>query len=398
MALKTIVLTCAPILNEAQTQGFMQMIHDFEKRQCRIVYYGNVYNTAFKSYAHQKLSYPKLFYKFPFYWVLLQIDRDKWISRLKSHHPPGDNVVISFKVLKSIIRAAVKYFCSVKPAMFVCWNPHSPTFGIWADTAQLMGIPVAAVEWGLLPGTFILDKDGTLAASRIFNRPVLYNSPKHFFTIGEQVYHDLQKQSISLYPQATEALPDSFTHTNDSQVRILLIGIDMVDSGSLPEDHQDHLGLLPFHRSCIHQALDIAAADANFKVIYKPHPSHNFDKQSGELASNCWMSNSNPDQLIKWADVIVCSGSKMEFSALLAGKPLVNVGAGILYKKGCSYEVDEPAQLKHTIMQARQHGVRHEQIQAFKQFLGFLLDDYLYVYGDVKDNMVIIDRIVQHCK
>lgn len=376
----------------------MQMVHDFEKENCRVVYYGNTLNTAFDRLALEKLSHHKLFYKITFYWVLLRLDRNKWYSRLKSHYPPADNAVIGYKMLKGMVRAAVKYFCSVKPALFICWNPHSPTFGIWADTAQLMGIPVAAVEWGLLPGTYILDQDGTLAASRIFNRAVLYNNPKRFLTTGERIFEELHQQSTSLYQQVTEALPDNFTNTDGHEIRILLIGIDMVDSGSLPENHPEHLGLLPFHTSCTQQALDIAEADANFKVIFKPHPSHNHDKKSGALAANCWMSNSNPDELIKWADVVVCSGSKMEFSALLADKPLVNIGAGILYKKGCSYEVNEPAQLQQTIIHARQQGVTHEQIKAFKQFLGFLHDDYLYVYSEAQNNTAIIDRIMHCCK
>lgn len=395
MRKKTVVISCAPILNEAQSDGLEQLIKDFEKAGCSVYYYGNAANLRFQCYHGDSLSYNRALYKIPFYWVLKCIDHNKWITRLTHHIPPGDTRLADSKLLRNLVRTYVQYFCAIKPDLFLCWNPHSPSFGPMADTARLMGIATGAIEWGLLPGTFILDKSGTLATSQIFNRAVNYSEPEKFKMTGERIFFNLSQKSISLYQQTTEQLPKELLNANDGGIKILVIGIDMVDSGSYPENHPDRFGLLPFHTSCRAQALAIAALNSNFKVVLKPHPSHNYKSESGQIAANCWVVNSNPDELIKWADVIICSGSKMEFSALFAGKPLVNVGAGILYKKGCSYEANTALQLLEQILQAAQHGVTPQQLQAFKLFLGFLQDDYLYIYNQPNNNRIVIDRMLQ---
>lgn len=395
MKKKTVVISCAPILNDAQSDGLEQLIKDFEKAGCSVYYYGNAANLRFQRYHGDRLSYNRALYKIPFYWVLKHIDHNKWMTRLTHHIPPGDTRLADNKLLRNLVRTYVQYFCAIKPDLFICWNPHSPSFGPMADTARLMGIVIGAIEWGLLPGTFILDKSGTLATSQVFNRAITYSEPEKFEITGERIFSELSRKSISLYQQTTEQLPMELLNTDDGSIKILVIGIDMVDSGSYPETHQDSFGLLPFHTSCREQALAIAASDTNFRVVLKPHPSHNYQPESGEIAANCWIINSNPDHLINWADVIICSGSKMEFSALLAGKPLVNVGAGILYKKGCSYEANTASQLREKILQAAQHGITPQQLQAFKLFLGFLKEDYLYAYDRPHNNKVVIDRMLQ---
>lgn len=393
MKQKTVVISCAPPLNQVQSAGLQQLFKDFESKGCRVFYYGNALNTQFDRYTHKNLSHNKILYKVPFYWVLRHIDHDKWITRIAHHYPPADQYVADYKLLKAIVRSAVQYFCAVKPDLFICWNPHSPTFGPIADTARLMGINTGAIEWGLLPGTYILDKNGTLADSEIFNHAVTYSNPEKFRVTGEQIFNELSKGSTSFYQQNTEPLPEELNNLSDRHTKVLLIGIDMVDSGSLPETGPDRLGLLPFHKTCSEQAIDIGESDADFRVILKPHPSHNYNPQSGKISPNCWIVNSNPDELIKLADVVVCSGSKMEFSALLAGKPLVNIGAGILYNKGCSYEIDTPKQLREQILQAKQQGVTSKQLQALKLFLGFLQEDYLYVYNQPHSNATVIYRM-----
>jgi len=390
---KVVVLSCAPVLNEVQTQGLMQLVHDFEQRQYRVIYYGNHNNKSFNRYRPTDVKYNKLIYKIKFYWVLLRIDRHKWIARLKEHLADQQQP-INYKILKGAVRSAVQYFCTTKPDLFICWNPFSPIFGVMADTARLLGIKTGGMDWGFLPGTFLIDSGGTLAHSQVFNGSVTYADPHRYLTIGESLFSDLNKQSVSLYQQATEPLPDELVQADARQIKVLLIGIDMVDSGAVPDTDADRIGLLPFHKSCITQALDVAAADPDFRVILKPHPSHNTTPQSQKLSDNCWLINTNPDELISWADVIICSGSKMEFSALFADMPLVNIGAGILYKKGCSYEINQPAEIADCIRQAWQHGVTHEQLQAFKIFLGYLHEDYLYLYNQSHNNAVVLDRLI----
>jgi hypothetical protein len=392
MKQKIVVITCAAVLNQSQSTSMLRLFKDFENRNFKVYYFGNEANDEFEKFKIERLNFNRIWYKINFYKVLWSINSTRWISRLL-HNSTRKDLVIDELHLRSVIKSAVRYLCTTNPNLFICWNPHSAAFGVMAEAARIMGIKVGAIEWGLLPDSFILDKDGTLATSRVFNRPILYKDPKRFLKRGEEIFTHLSQKSISFYKQTSQILPNALLETGPEQTRILVLGIDMVDSACVPEDDPDRLGLLPFHTSCLFQAESIAETDPNFRVILKPHPGHNFYPESKQISSQCWIINSDPDELIKWADVVVCSGSKMEFAAILCRKPLVNIGAGTLYKKGCTYEVSQISQLRDCILLAKEQQVTQDQMQSFKTFLGYLYFDYLYMYDMSHDNGAVVDRV-----
>lgn len=375
----------------------LQLLTDLEATGARVYLYMHTPSQLLGSYVLTQLSYNKITYAWYYCKSLLGINQAKWKVRVREYYGTANEPETAL-LLRKKLKESLRFLCTVQPDLLICWNPYSAAHGLLGVAAQQMGIPVGGMDWGLLPQTFIVDPKGTLASSLVFNRRIAYTNAEELLRAGNQVYTGLKDTSISLYAQASKPLPEVLQITNPAKTRILLIGIDELDSGAIPDTDPDRRGLLPFHESNKAAGLAFAAADSDFQVIIKPHPSHNYLKDDRQLAENCWVLNINPEELITWADVVVCSGSKMEISVLLKNKPLVNVGAGLLYNKGCTYEVHQPGELREVVQEAKHKGITDKQLRNFKTFLGYLHVHYLYAYTAGAQNQEVIDRLLAACK
>ncbi|RVU01631.1 hypothetical protein EOD41_06625 [Mucilaginibacter limnophilus] len=385
MSKGAVIISCVPRLNEAQQQGMLNLINDIEVLGYT-VYLWTDYDDVLSDYKLTYNDYNRGKATLNYLQTQLRIDSEKWIVRLQRWN--NTDSIIAKEEFNNAVKDCLKIFTAIEPVLFICWNPWSCRYGIAYDMARLLNIKTAAIEWGYLPATFILDKVGTLAASEIFNtdpfKDFSLEQVTNFLKIGENIYSQLNETSLSLYNQAQPDIPKEFLI--ESGVKILVLGIDEIDSGAYPGEHDDRKGLLPYHNSSFDQAADIAAADTGYRVIYKPHPAHNRYKNN-LTKDNLAVVNGDPDVLIDWADVVFCSGSKMEFSVMLKGKPLLTYGTGLLYGKNCSYEVKIPAMLKQQIIKALSKADADLQTHNFKAFLGYLSQEYLYKFDGNKVNL-----------
>ena len=311
------------------------------------------------------------------------IERSKWIERLMAW-TSNNNIKEINQVFDHYLRSSLSIFSNLKPDFFYCWNPFCCHYGIAYDVAKALSIKTKAIEWGYLPNTFILDNFGTLAKSEVYiNNPLPSFSNERldqFQSEGEGIFENLKNQSLSLYNQKASNLPIELIERKLNQIRILVLAIDEVDAGAIPIEHKDRFGLLPFHKSSFDQAQAISKVNPEYAVIFKAHPSHNKYKENKQIATNLWIVNGNPDELIDWADVVFCSGSKMEFSVLLRNKPLINFGAGLLYGKDCAYEIKKLSELDIVVSTALKKQDFNLKITSFKTFLGYLKNEYLFSY------------------
>ncbi|MDT3403632.1 hypothetical protein [Mucilaginibacter terrae] len=391
MGQKCIIISCIPNLTPLQEAGMLQMLNELKNRGLKVFFYSPNAHELLNSFAVKPGRFNRILYKYYYYKSRFLIEEDKWKSRLKWWYSLQSKQQEDI-LFKERVKQAIKLFCTMKPDMFVCWNPNAAPHGVHNEVAHIMGIKTGGIDWGLLPNTYILDSKGTLAMSEIFNRPVTYPDEALVERVGTAIYNNLKNKSTSMYAQETKPLPPEAERATGP--KILLLGIDTLDSAAHPATHNDRKGLLPFHTSTYEQALAFAQADPSFTVIFKPHPSHNVHTEDVQVQNNMWVLNINPDYLIDWADVVVCNGSKMELSVLFKGKPLINVGAGLVYKKGCSYEVYAPEQMVAMVTEAKNNGFTPQQQRAFKKLLGYLKHYYLYSYGEVANNTASIDRFI----
>jgi hypothetical protein len=394
---ETVIVSCMPRLNTEQEKGMLQLLQDIEQGGRKVYFWCTETYKSLQPYTTLPSHLPKGYYYYYKTRSQLLLNKNNWLPQLKRWCRVNTKAAAAHEFHQRR-KEALKLFARLRPSLFICWNPNCVHRGIATAVARQMGIRTGAIEWGFLPGTFILDRTGTLASSEIFNRALVLDEQqrKNCLDTGAQIFEELRAGSLSLYAQKTSALPDELMHPSPGTIKVLLLGIDELDSGCYPPENPARRGLLPFHRSSFEQAKAIAGANPAFRVIYKPHPTHNLHATDRQETANCWVINTNPDQLIDWSDVVVCSGSKMEFSALMKQKPLVNVGAGLLYKKGCSYKADRADLVEKAIVRASQAGVTAEQINTFKIVLGYLKLYYLYSYaGTAADRMAIVQRVLE---
>jgi len=341
----------------------------------------------------QQNTFTRLWYELR---ARLFIDTKKWATRIKFWGNIDTGKEAS-QWVASYIKDCSAVFAGVNPDCFICWNPYCCRFGVAYDMALSMGIKTRAIEWGYLPGTFLLDKKGTLAASSLFNTNPLanYNAEdiNTFKATGGVIFERLKAESLSRIKQDKAKIPIDILAAKEGLINVLVLGIDEIDSGAYPPDCAERSGLLPFHNSSYQQAHDISEIDKSYRVIFKPHPSHNKFSVNTRVKTNLTIVNGNPDDLIDWADVVFCSGSKMEFSVIMRNKPLINYGAGLLYGKNCAYELNSLVLTKEVINKALTNADDNTHMINFLSFLGYLQAEYLY--GFVNNNNGVVEDILK---
>ena len=394
MSRPSVIISCVPTLNGAQQQGMLNLVNDIEQRGFDVYIWADDFGDQLQAYnVAQATNNISLTGKLRRWWYLRQarssLDKNKWVSRLQLWARAQTNEAAQSH-FKYYLAEAVTVFAVLQPAHFICWNPFCCRFGIAYDTAAILGIETAGTDWGYLPDTFILDRMGTQAASAVYNKDPLANRNaddlQAFHTRGGDIFNELQKTNSSIYKQAKPQIPPGFLPDDKKTIKILVLGIGEVDAGAYPPAHRERKGLLPFHQSSYEQAVDIAAVNKNYRVIFKPHPSHNQFKDD-LIIDNLTVVNGSPDELIEWADVIFCTGS-LELSVMTKGKPLITYGAGLLHAKNISYEINSPGDAEKVIAIALSGPGAEARLTNFKTILGYFDMEYLYNFTGNKNNSV----------
>ncbi|MEO6151154.1 MAG: hypothetical protein ABIN95_14220, partial [Mucilaginibacter sp.] len=278
-----VLISCIPRLNDAQQKGLLALISEFEARGLTVHLWSDHKYHLLRKYDIEKLIFPvREKNRYTRYWYYLktwlQLDKKKWFERIKRWNNNDDDSFGNSE-LQKYIKESARVLSIINPAWFLCWNPYCCRFGIAYDAANLLGFKTIGIDWGFLPDTFILDSKGILATSEIFstNPLVKYRekSLQVFRQRGEIIFEQLSAKSLSLYKQPKAEIPADFQKKVKDAVKILVLGIGEIDAGAYPPEHPERKGLLPFHESAYRQAVDIAAASEKFRVIFKPHPSHN---------------------------------------------------------------------------------------------------------------------------
>lgn len=394
--MRKVIISCVPKLDGDRQQGVLNLIEAIERLDCKVFLWSDSEYAIPARYQIKKelpaFKQRNRFARFGYELISrLLLDKEKWRTRIRFWAGVESDDEAN-QWFNSYIKECSAVFAAIKPDYFICWNPYCCRFGVAYDMARSVGIKTRAIEWGYLPGTFLLDRKGTLAASTLFNTNPLTNydeeSIQQFRENGEVIFQTLKTESLSRIAQEKAEIPLDILTPDEGMVSILVLGIDEVDSGAYPADHAERKGLLPFHRSSYQQAHNISEVDKNYRVIYKPHPSHNKFNINTRVKPNLAIVNGNPDDLIDWADVVFCSGSKMEFSVIMRGKPLINYGTGLLYGKNCAYELNDPELIKEIIGIALTNADDTTHTINFLSFIGYLQAEYLYSFVNNSNKVV----------
>lgn len=232
------------------------------------------------------------------------------------------------------------------PTAFYCWNRACCLQGCLGELLEAGGVPVGTIEWGCLPESFLvtarrqnfrgwrcpdpLPDSDTEAPARL---PAA-------LSVGTGLYRQP--------PPALEHHPANLLAAKSRGPKVVYLGFSEVDSFACPADHADARTYLPFSASCLDLARQISDGNPDGVTVFKPHPLHN-PHATGRAGDRLWIVDGDPAAWIRWADVVVAGGSKLELTAALDGKPVVCVGGGLLWGSGLSADVHTPHQLRQAL-------------------------------------------------
>lgn len=314
----------------------------------------------------------------------LSIDPDRYlyhdhlINKFATEHSSLGDASIPLVGYKAIFSYSYLLLELLKPDLFLAWNPHHYMSGIAYDIAHSLNIKVGAIENGYLPNTILVDSKGIAASSLLqsFSLDQLMNDKQGYYhEIGTSIFRNYKDSNYSLYRQ--NSLSSSLPESNKLESpKIVCFGTPEVDAGCIPIETSESLINLPFHNNSYELALDVAKVNLGC-TIFKPHPHSNCSGM-GVPEIGFYVTDADPIDLIQWADVIVCTASKLEFTSLFLGKPVVLFGSGLLWNKGCTYEIHNPEELIDVLNIAFKNSDFTSKFDAYVKYLGYLVCHYLY--------------------
>lgn len=266
---------------------------------------------------------------------------------------------------------------TLKPDLFVAWNPYTVHTGVPRDLALARGIRVLALERGIPANTLVLQRGGlfgdTPEADAEFDALI---PPGDFAALAEAGRAHMEQVPIAAMLRYGAAAGATEGRIGQG-LKIAFLATDDCSTGLIPPDHADRPLGFPFVRSSLEAAAMVAEACPDAQVMVKPHPSilHLTAKQ--ELPANATLTDTAPDALIRDCDVVVSLGGSLVALALRMGKPVVALNRDFYSGKGITFDPGSPDDLVSSIMAAAASDAaeRATRLQRYQALAAWMMRD-----------------------
>lgn len=276
----------------------------------------------------------------------------------------------------------------IKPKKVAMWNKFYPFHHILDELCKEMGIEAIYLEYGVIPGTYQVEKKGQMGESLPAVKPQLFaqlevsEEDKEHAT---EVHHYLKASRINRKDQPDSYELEAIMQRIDKNKPILVyMGQNDFESGMYPYGNHAkkfHSPIFDSSRAAA-EFLSVLSDKNDWNLIYKPHPiciDNPLCKLSDEHFSNAYIVNKcNINDLVEVADLNITILSTAAYVALIQRKPVLMLGYTQLYQKGCTYEALKKDMIEDIIKKALLDGHTEEQRRKFLVHLAQLLKYYLY--------------------
>lgn len=275
-----------------------------------------------------------------------------------------------------IVQESYRYFTGVisilKPCMVIMWNQFHAIHIVLKGVCDDYCVPTAYMEFGLLPHTYVIDKEGQMGRSHIATSKIIPDCPKKSDLTFAQSIIDKWVADMKVVPKQ---------NPNNKRYKILYIGQNDYESGIVPYTEDS----ARFHSPVFHNSLDClrflssVCKSNNWDLTYRPHPIYaNFEmmRESYKLAHVDFKSRIE-DQMSQ-ADVVITILSKSAYMALALNKPVVMLGYTQLCGKECTYEAFDSDSIESTIQCAIENGQTAHMRDAYIAHIANIASTYLY--------------------
>ncbi len=278
------------------------------------------------------------------------------------------------------------------PRLLVLWNEFFAFHHILKNVAKKQGIPVCFMEFGVIPGTFSIDRMGIMGNSF----PAIcaekfkgYEVDKADFENAKKVVDYCKRSGLNRNKQPANNMIETIrVKIKPGRPIIFYAGVNDYESGLYPytkETEEHHSPFLKSSMEGVYLLSDIAKRN-DWNLIYKPHPRIVAFKKDFHYPPNVIVvDNVDVNAIIDFSDVVVTILSALAYSSLIREKPLVMLGYTQLREKGCCYEAFDKLSVEPTIRKALDDGYTSEQKNNFIVHVAQLLKYDLFDDLNVKE-------------
>lgn len=291
----------------------------------------------------------------------------------------------------------------LKPSIILAWQNNLPQTHILKLLATEYSVPHKIIERGLLPDTLMLENEGIAAQSDILNnfsiRKMIQDYP------SEQDYELIKQFYFTNNPTKYDHIVDSkkqnITEYFDASKDPLIVYFTQVDSsgGMYPANTYSSKKMSSVYESTIETIVELqnAADELKFDLIVKLHPgdtkSYDFkdtDRVKVTKEADC-------KALMEKSQVMIFSGSTLQFEALLYEKPIVLLTASQLSGTHIAYEVISKSDLYNQINKAINKIEFGEKNLKAKSFISWITNYFLFAYTDKTPVKNSLKDLAEHC-
>ncbi len=350
---KAVFITVIPLLNSQELQVFKNIVRilkennnliDFKFLQQQHADFTNEIGLKKKSRLC-KFSLVLIFILFRPIRIIV------WFKRIKLKY---QNSLRVFSLLFQRLIFSVNSLISYE--VLICWNPYCDQFGLTADIFRFFGKDVFTLEYSPIRGGLMLDKGFIVDSHNL-----------KLFSVND----DSNSINNTSNLKDSKYICSPFLGVNSKKPVVLFLGLCEVDSGVYPNWSKDRRLFYPYFRNGYLGSQKLARSCKDMNFIYKPHPVYNIYPSDEQVLDNLWIINGDLSGLIDSADIVIGNGTKAEMEVLLAGRPLVNFGAGYSYNSGLSFIVNSISEFKCLFINGEILSLEYnnKEIESWRRFL-----------------------------
>lgn len=273
-----------------------------------------------------------------------------------------------------------------KPYCIILWNKFYAVHSIIDYLCKINKVPVKYMEFGVLPGTFVIENRGQMGESypavftTEFNQLPLkaeeVNSAKKIleFMNSTGINRNIQENSEELLNLEKKLI--------NKRPTILFAGQNDYESGLQPYNEISEKFHSPIFRSTDEAVIYLAkiAKENDWNIIFKPHPimTKYIEGESNYPENVVLINRGDINKLIDRCDVCITILSQVGYISTIRKKPTLMLGYTQLKGKGITYEAFSKKEVVEQLKIALTHGFTKSQQILFEEHVARLLKYYLY--------------------
>lgn len=273
----------------------------------------------------------------------------------------------------------------LQPGYVLGWDPTYPVTQILQTLARERGLPVQAIERGLLPETMMIESHGMQAWSDLRTHWLAQDMAGT--PADPAAYERIRSYYLNRRPQkyAQADFGGGGTEVRkklgvENQKVVVFLGGGWEANGHAPKggSYERHFFTgYPTTQEALMGLWHVVCRRPGTALVFKPHP---LDPQSYSVAKvvGVKMANEvNVHALIEAADVVAVQYTTLQFEAALYDKPLLLLARSAWWGRNAGYEPGSPEQLPAALEAALQRKDWPAHQAAMRAFITWMMDQFL---------------------